>query len=71
MRYPGAVQPEGEGLRGCTRNKKRLTMKMASDDLRGVFENERTADPRVVTTASCLEIPLRVELNIVCGLALR
>jgi len=71
MRYPGAVQPEGEDLCGCTRSKERLTMKMASEDLAHVFENERRADRRAVARASCLEIPLHVEVNIVCGLAWR
>ena len=51
--------------------KERLTTKMASEDLTQVFENERGADRRVVATASCLEIPLHVEVSIVCGLAWR
>lgn len=46
-------------------------MKMASEDLAQVFENERRADRRVVARASCLDILLHVEVNIVCGLAWR
>ena len=71
MRCPGAVQPEGEDLCGCARSRERLTTKMASEDLMQVFENERTANRRVVATANCLEISLHVEVNIVCGLAWR
>ena len=71
MRCPGAVQPEGEDLCGCTRSRERLTTKIASEDLTQVFENGRTADRRVIATASCLEIPLHVEVNIICGLAWR
>ena len=69
MRCPGADQPEGDCLYGCTRNEEQLTTKMASEDLADVFENERTADRRAVATATCLEIPLHVKLNIVHGLA--
>ena len=50
---------------------KELTTKMASEDLAEVFANERTADRRATVTASCLEIPLHVEVNIVRGLAWR
>ena len=71
MWCPGAVQPEAEYLHGCARCKRRLTTKMASEDLEEVFENERTTDRRVAATASCLEIPLHVEVSIVCGLARR
>ena len=41
---------------------------MASEDLTQVFENERMANRLVVAAASCLEIPLHVEVNIVCRL---
>ena len=61
MRYPGAVQPEGEYF--CGYNEKQPTMKIASDDLTIVFENKRTSDRRVVMRASCLASPLH--LNIV------
>ena len=50
-------------------SREQLTTKMASEDLTQVFENERTADRRMVATASCLEILLHVEVNIVRGLA--
>ena len=42
---------------------------MASEDLTEDFENERAVDRRAVATASRLEIPLHVEVNIVYGLA--
>ena len=69
MWCPGAVQPEGEHSCACTRNEERLTTKMASEDLAGVFEYERMADRWIVATVICLETLLQVELNIVRRLA--
>ena len=50
---------------------KELTTKMASEDLAEVFPNGRAAGRRATVTASCLEIPLHVEVNMVRGLARR
>ena len=50
---------------------KKLTTKMASEDLTEVLANERTVGRRVTVTESCLEIPLHAEVNIVRGLTWR
>lgn len=69
MRCRGAVQAGCGYLCGYSRNGKQLTTKMASEALADVFENERMTEREVVRAENRLEIPLHVEFNIVCGMA--